>query len=82
MPECTNSYRCNMLQAAYLAGLFCAFAASTITHLGQPALLYIVPFMLAAVGGTALVQGELRQVFDFKEAPTASPFAALDKRDE
>ena len=71
-----------MQQAAYLGGLFCAFAASTITHLGQPALLYIVPFMLVAVGGTALVQGELRQVINFKEAPTVSPFAVVEKNKE
>ena len=71
-----------MRQAAYLGGLFCAFAASTITHLGQPALLYIVPFMLTAVGGTAVVKGELGQVFQYKEAPTESPFAALEKNKE
>lgn len=69
-------------QAAYLAGLFAAFAASTITHLGQPALLYIVPFMLGAVGAVALKQGELGKVLDYKEAPTDSPFSALNKPDD
>lgn len=66
---------------AYLVGLLCAFAASTISKLGQPALLYIVPAMLAAVGGTALVQGEVQQVIAFKEAPVESPFAAADDKD-
>lgn len=69
------------MQGAYLVGLLCAFAASTISKLGQPALLYIVPAMLAAVGGTALVQGEVQQVIAFKEAPVESPFAAADDKD-
>ncbi|KAK9800209.1 hypothetical protein WJX73_009552 [Symbiochloris irregularis] len=67
---------------AYLAGLFAAFAASTITRMGQPALLYIVPFMLAAVGGVAATQGELGKVLDYKEAPAESPFSALTKSDD
>jgi hypothetical protein len=38
---------------AYTLGLGAAFAANSITHLGQPALLYLVPLTLGAVAAVA-----------------------------
>eukprot|EP00775_Hariotina_reticulata_P010035 gene10035-10191_t len=46
---------------AHVAGLLSAFAANSISHLGQPALLYIVPAMSLAVLGTAASKAELGQ---------------------
>ncbi len=54
----------------YVGGLVMAFAANSITHLGQPALLYIVPCTLAAVAGTAAVRGEFDRVWQFTDVPT------------
>jgi hypothetical protein len=64
---------------AYVAGLGVAFAANAITHLGQPALLYIVPFTLGSVAVTALVRGEVSQLLKFKEKESA-PLVAPAKK--
>ncbi|KAK9827238.1 hypothetical protein WJX81_001559 [Elliptochloris bilobata] len=63
--------------AAYVLGLGLAFVANAITHLGQPALLYLVPATLGAVGGTALLRGELDRVDAFTDAAQALGDAAL-----
>jgi minor histocompatibility antigen H13 len=54
----------------YVGGLVMAFAANSITHLGQPALLYIVPCTLAAVAATAAGRGEFDRVWQFTDVPT------------
>ena len=51
--------------AAYVGGLGAAFAANAITGLGQPALLYLVPMTLGAVGAVAAARGELGRVWRF-----------------
>eukprot|EP00878_Enallax_costatus_P014382 GHUV01015042.1.p1 GENE.GHUV01015042.1~~GHUV01015042.1.p1 ORF type:complete len:186 (+),score=91.41 GHUV01015042.1:81-560(+) len=58
------------MACAHVAGLVAAFAANSITHLGQPALLYIVPSMLLTVGGTAAMRQELGRVWNFTDVPT------------
>lgn len=55
------------VMVAYVAGLGMAFAANAITHLGQPALLYIVPFTLGAVALTAFARGETSQLLKFTD---------------
>jgi len=56
--------------AAHVAGLLAAFAANSITHLGQPALLYIVPSTLLTVLGTAAARGDLQRVWHFTDVPS------------
>jgi hypothetical protein len=56
--------------AAHVAGLLAAFAANSITHLGQPALLYIVPATLLTVLGTAAAKGDLARVWQFTDVPS------------
>lgn len=69
------------MQAAYIAGLGVAFAANSITKLGQPALLYLVPLTLGSVALTAASQGELSRVFSFTDsASTVPPFAGKKKQ--
>jgi minor histocompatibility antigen H13 len=67
---------------AHVVGLFTAFAANSITHLGQPALLYIVPAMSLAVVGTAASQSEVGRVWSFTDAglgPQGNPAAGQGK---
>ncbi|GAB4823645.1 hypothetical protein N2152v2_010691 [Parachlorella kessleri] len=52
---------------AYVAGLGAAFAANSITHLGQPALLYLVPLTLGAVAAVAASRGELDKIHSFTD---------------
>mmetsp|Transcript_29125 Transcript_29125/g.82104 ORF Transcript_29125/g.82104 Transcript_29125/m.82104 type:complete len:149 (-) Transcript_29125:28-474(-) len=56
--------------AAYTVGLYTAFEANRITHLGQPALLYLVPYTLAAVAATAALRGEASRVWAFRDRGT------------
>ena len=56
---------------AYGLGLYIAFDVNRITHLGQPALLYLVPCTLGAVALTAAVRGEMRRVWQFKDRAQA-----------
>lgn len=58
------------VMVAYVAGLACAFAANSITHLGQPALLYIVPSMLGALTVAAATRQELQQLWAFTDKPS------------
>jgi minor histocompatibility antigen H13 len=55
---------------AYVVGLGVAFAANSITHLGQPALLYLVPATLGAIGLTAVSRGEAERVMKFSDTTT------------
>ena len=69
--------------SSYVVGLGAAFAANSITHLGQPALLYIVPCTLGAVLATALSRDELYRVWSFTDASTfGMPAEALRKAEE
>lgn len=60
---------------AYVGGLLAAFSANSITHMGQPALLYIVPGVLGAVAVTAARRGELGRLWTFTDV---SSFGALE----
>jgi hypothetical protein len=64
---------------AYVVGLLAAFAANSITHLGQPALVYIVPSTLFAVFLTGLSRGELSRLWTYTDVPTYGVGAALAK---
>jgi minor histocompatibility antigen H13 len=68
---------------SYVAGLVAAFAANGITHLGQPALLYIVPCTLGAVISTAVSRDELWRLWNFTDVSTfGMPAEALRKAEE
>ncbi|KAK9808724.1 hypothetical protein WJX72_002527 [[Myrmecia] bisecta] len=59
------------VMVAYVGGLGIAFAANSITHLGQPALLYLVPATFLAIFARASLRGEVRRVWDFSD--TSAP---------
>ncbi|WIA37495.1 hypothetical protein OEZ86_014409 [Tetradesmus obliquus] len=52
---------------AHVAGLLTAFAANSITHMGQPALLYIVPATLLTVLVTAASRSEVGRVWKYTD---------------
>ncbi|GBL52711.1 hypothetical_protein [Candidozyma auris] len=52
---------------AYVAALMATMTAVQIYDCGQPALLYIVPAMIGAVALTAVVNGQFRELWDYKE---------------
>jgi minor histocompatibility antigen H13 len=43
--------------------------ANAITHMGQPALLYLVPLTLGSVALTAVTRGDVQRILQFKDAP-------------
>jgi minor histocompatibility antigen H13 len=53
--------------AGYVAGLVTTIAVMNAFQAAQPALLYIVPAVLGAVGVTAVARGEVAQVLAFSE---------------
>ncbi|CAK0737011.1 hypothetical protein CVIRNUC_000840 [Coccomyxa viridis] len=56
--------------AAYIGGLGIAFAANAITHMGQPALLYLVPATCGTIFLMAAGRGELGRLLSFVDSPT------------
>ncbi|KAF5836765.1 signal peptide peptidase-like protein [Dunaliella salina] len=58
------------VQVAYIIGLLTAFAANSITHMGQPALLYIVPCTLGAVILKGASRAELSKLYSFTDVPS------------
>jgi minor histocompatibility antigen H13 len=65
------------MAVAHVVGLLLAFAANSITHLGQPALLYIVPSTLLTLVGTAAAKGDLARVWHFTDVPSFGVAALL-----
>lgn len=55
----------------YIAGLVITLVVSQTVNQAQPALLYLVPCVLLAFWGTAVVRGEVRQVWSFDESAEA-----------
>ena len=70
------------MQVAYVLGLGVAFAANSITKLGQPALLYLVPLTLGSVALTAATKGELGRVFNFTDSASTLPPLRGKKKDK
>eukprot|EP00983_Pelagomonas_calceolata_P062922 1147501-Pelagomonas_calceolata.AAC.1 len=58
------------VQVAYVIGLLTAFAANSITHMGQPALLYIVPCTLGAIVLKGASRAELSKLYSFTDVPS------------
>lgn len=55
---------------SYVGGLLMAFAANSITHLGQPALLYLVPCTLTSLLVMGLVRDEIGRLWNFTDVPS------------
>jgi minor histocompatibility antigen H13 len=73
----------NAVVVSYIIGLLMAFAANNITHLGQPALLYIVPMTLGSVLVTAAQRDEFYRIWTFTDVPSfGMPEERLRKADE
>lgn len=58
------------VMASYGLGLYIAFQANRVTHLGQPALLYLVPCTFSAVAVTATLRNETKRVWEFRDKGT------------
>ena len=58
---------------SYIIGLSAAFAANSITGLGQPALLYIVPMTLGTVGLVAASRKELPRLWKYTSTVAPKP---------
>lgn len=58
---------------AYVCGLLLAFAANAVTHLGQPALVYLTPCTLGAVGLVATSRGELGRIWRYTDTTPEQP---------
>lgn len=67
-------------QAAYVGGLGVAFGVNAVTHLGQPALLYLVPATLGAILLVAAVRGEVGRILKFVDYPSPMVEKALMKK--
>jgi hypothetical protein len=61
------------VMAAYVVGLLAAFGANSVTRLGQPALLYIVPSCLGALLLTGWSRGELGRLWLFTDVASWRP---------
>ena len=55
--------------AGYVVGLAATIAVMNVFNAAQPALLYIVPAILGAVGAVAAARGEAKAVFEWSEEP-------------
>ena len=55
------------IMVAYVIGLSMAFVANDITHLGQPALLYLVPATLGTVALVGKSRKEISRLWNFKD---------------
>ncbi|CAL5218425.1 g103 [Coccomyxa viridis] len=66
--------------AAYIGGLGIAFAANAITHMGQPALLYLVPATCGAIFLVAAGRGEVGRVLSFVDTPSPAVEKALGRQ--
>eukprot|EP01023_Acetabularia_acetabulum_P033732 TRINITY_DN31591_c0_g2_i1.p1 TRINITY_DN31591_c0_g2~~TRINITY_DN31591_c0_g2_i1.p1 ORF type:complete len:373 (-),score=55.71 TRINITY_DN31591_c0_g2_i1:357-1475(-) len=65
-----NGYKTQYFQSSYIGyclGLFITIIVMNIFQAAQPALLYIVPCVLAAVFGLAAVRNETKKVYSFVE---------------
>lgn len=65
----------------YTAGMLATLGAMQISERPQPALLYLVPGVLASLWGTAWLKGEVKQMWEFSEA-TEEDKTKAEKQDE
>ncbi|KAM0800073.1 signal peptide peptidase-domain-containing protein [Usnea florida] len=51
----------------YVLGMLCTFGVMEVYHHAQPALLYLVPGVLGALWGTALIKGDFNLLWNYDE---------------
>lgn len=60
----------------YVAGMLCTLGVMQVFGHAQPALLYLVPGVLGAIWGTALVKGDIKTLWAYSEADEEDEEAA------
>ena len=60
---------------AYFLSLVCTLAAMLIWEAAQPALLYIVPFLIITSGIMAWAKGDLNQLLEFEVAGAENEYS-------
>lgn len=63
----------------YVLGMMMTLGVMSIFNHAQPALLYLVPGVLVSLWGTALIRGEVKEMWEFSEAITGEQ---MDDNDE
>ena len=66
----------------YLAGMVLTVVVMQVAQHAQPALLYLVPGVLGSLWGTALIKGDLRELWHYSEVPTDECNKKKDGKDE
>ncbi len=57
----------NVATGAYAAGLVACFGVNEIFHNGQPALLYLDPYLVGITLACAAANGQVADLWDFRE---------------
>jgi hypothetical protein len=65
----------NVAMVAYFLSLVCTLAAMLIWEAAQPALLYIVPFLIITSGIMAWAKGDLNQLLEFEVAGAENEYS-------
>lgn len=65
----------------YVAGMLTTLGVMSVFQHAQPALLYLVPGVLASLWGTALVRGELKEMWGFSEAINGEQLEEDEKKE-
>ena len=66
----------------YVIGMIATLVFMSVFQHAQPALLYLVPGVLASLWGTGLIRVELRQMWDFTETLTGEEAEYEPKKDD
>lgn len=64
----------------YVIGMLATLGVMSVFQHAQPALLYLVPGVLLSLWGTALVRGELKEMWDFTEDLTGQAIEGEDSK--
>ncbi|KAK5115443.1 hypothetical protein LTR85_009903 [Meristemomyces frigidus] len=65
----------------YVIGMLTTLGVMSVFQHAQPALLYLVPGVLASLWGTAVARGELKHMWEFSEAITGEQLEEDEKQD-
>ncbi|RHZ55683.1 hypothetical protein CDV55_105132 [Aspergillus turcosus] len=66
----------------YIVGMISTLAAMQYSNHAQPALLYLVPGVLSFLWGTALLRGELREMWEFSDAEESEQEVTNEKEEK
>ncbi|KAK4550888.1 hypothetical protein LTR36_000468 [Oleoguttula mirabilis] len=65
----------------YVVGMLTTLGVMSVFQHAQPALLYLVPGVLASLWSTAVARGELKEMWEFSEAITGEQLEGDEKND-